>query len=43
MKVYMDDMLVRSYSSENHVDDLEGTFTTLYKYQMKLNPTKSSG
>ena len=40
MEVYMDDMLVKSKSSMNHVVDLEETFGTLRKYKMKLNPTK---
>ena len=40
MEVYMDDMLIKSKSSMNHVTDLEETFSTLRKYKMKLNPTK---
>ena len=40
MKVYMDDMLVKSKSSMNHVADLEEIFSALQKYKMKLNPTK---
>ena len=40
MEVYMDDMLVKSKSSMNHIADLEEAFGTLRKYKMKLNPTK---
>ena len=40
MEVYVDDMLVKSKSSRNHVADLEETFDALRKYRMKLNPTK---
>ena len=40
MEVYVDDMLVKSRSSGNHVADLEETFGALRKYRMKLNPTK---
>lgn len=36
----MDDMLIKNHVSENHIDDLEKIFTTLYKYKMKLNPVK---
>jgi hypothetical protein len=40
VKVYVDDMLVKSTEEENHLDDLRETFKTLHKYQMKLNPSK---
>ena len=40
MEVYVDDMLVKSKSTKNHVADLEETFSTLRKYKMKLNPIK---
>ena len=40
MEVYVDDMLVKSKSSMNHVADLEETFDVLQKYKMKLNPAK---
>ena len=40
MEVYMDDMLVKSKEELAHLDDLRETFTTLKKYQMKLNPGK---
>ena len=40
MEVYVNDMLVKSKSSMNHVVDLEETFGTLQKYKMKLNPAK---
>ena len=40
MKVYVDDMLVKSREELAHLDDLKETFTTLKQYQMKLNPAK---
>ena len=40
MEVYVDDMLVKSKSSMNHVANLEETFNALRKYKMKLNPAK---
>ena len=40
MEVYVDDMLVKSRSSGNHVTDLEEIFGALRKYRMKLNQTK---
>ena len=39
-EVYLDDMLVKSKDEANHLDDLKETFSTLCKYNMKLNPTK---
>ena len=40
VKVYIDDMLLKSKKEEDHLKDLEETFKTLRKYQMKLNPSK---
>ncbi|XP_075675210.1 uncharacterized protein LOC142644504 [Castanea sativa] len=40
MEVYVDDMLVKSKKELAHLDDLEETFNTLRRYQMKLNPSK---
>ena len=40
MEVYVDDMLVKSKPSMNHIADLEETFSALRKYKMKLNPVK---
>lgn len=39
MAVYID-MLVKSQSTFDHVCDLQKTFNTLHKYQMKLNLVK---
>ena len=33
-------MLVKSKDKANHLDDLKETFSTLRKYNMKLNPAK---
>ena len=33
-------MLVKSKEEDDHLKDLEETFNTLRKYQMKLNPSK---
>ena len=38
--MYVDDMFVKSRSMEDHISDLRKTFTTLCKYQKKLNPAK---
>ena len=40
MEVYVDNMLVKSKDEANHLDDLKETFSTLHKYDMKLNPAK---
>ena len=40
VKVYVDDMLVKSKKEDSHLDDLGETFRMLRKYQMKLNPSK---
>ena len=42
MEVYVDDMLVRSLDVQKHLDDLQETFDTLGRYNMKLNPSKCS-
>ena len=39
-EVCLDDILVKSKDEANHLDDLKETFSTLCKYNMKLNPTK---
>ena len=41
MEVYVDDVLVKSVRAEDHVDDLQETFTKLRKNNMRLNPAKS--
>ncbi|KAL0361944.1 UNVERIFIED_CONTAM: Retrovirus-related Pol polyprotein from transposon [Sesamum radiatum] len=38
--VYVNDMLVKSKKTEEHVKDLEETFSVLRKYKLKLNLTK---
>jgi hypothetical protein len=40
VEVYVNDMLVKSIHSTDHVEDLEETSETLRQHQMKLNPTK---
>ena len=40
MEVYVDNMLVKSLDKEKHLDDLQETFDTLRRYNMKLNPSK---
>ena len=37
MEEYVDDMLVKSQASIDHLVDLEETFGTLRKHKMKLN------
>ena len=40
VEVYMDGMLVKSLDEKKHLDDLQETFDTLRRYNMKLNPRK---
>ena len=40
VEAYVDDMLVKSLDEERHLDDLQETFDTLRRHQMKLNPNK---
>ena len=40
VEVYVDDILVKSLDEERHLDDLQETFDTLRRHQMKLNPNK---
>ena len=40
VEVYVDDMLVKSLDEGRHLDNLQETFNTLRRYNMKLNPSK---
>ena len=40
VQVYVDDMLVKSWRGDNHLEDLKETFKTLRFYKMKLNLSK---
>ena len=40
MEVYVDDMLVRSLDEQKHQDNLQETFDTLKRYNMRLNSSK---
>ena len=40
IEVYVDDMLVKSLDEGKHLDDLQETFNTFRRYNMKLNPSK---
>ena len=40
MKVYKDDMLVKSKMARDHAEYLKRMFKILWKYQMNLNPLK---
>ena len=40
VKVYVDDMLVKSARETQYMDDLQDTFDTLRRYKMKLNSSK---
>ena len=40
MEVYVDDMLVKSSTIEQHIKDLADTFASLRLYNMRLNPEK---
>ena len=40
MEVYVDDMLVKSKTAEDHAEHLNQMFNILQKYRIKLNPLK---
>jgi hypothetical protein len=40
VKAYVDDVVVKTREAHTLVDNLQRTFTTLNKYQWKLNPKK---
>ncbi|KAI5352561.1 hypothetical protein L3X38_005452 [Prunus dulcis] len=40
MEVYVDDMLVKSRTADQHIPNLYAMFTILKQYKMRLNPTK---
>ena len=40
VKVYVDDMLVKSLDERKHLDDLQETFDIIRRYNIKLNPSK---
>ena len=37
---YIDDVVVKTKTADNHIADLEETFSNLNKYRWKLNPSK---
>ncbi|XP_050207633.1 uncharacterized protein LOC126657052 [Mercurialis annua] len=40
IEVYVDDLIIKSSTPEEHAKDLEETFAVLNKFNMKLNPEK---
>ncbi|XP_061344701.1 uncharacterized protein LOC133290607 [Gastrolobium bilobum] len=40
IEVYIDDMIAKSRTSEQHLIDLQGVFERLRKFNMRLNPSK---
>jgi len=40
IEVYVDDMIAKSRTKEEHLVNLRKFFETLRKYQLRLNPTK---
>ncbi|XP_027178217.1 uncharacterized protein LOC113777381 [Coffea eugenioides] len=40
MEVYVDDIIIKSKRTEDHLDDLRKLFERLRKYNLKLNPAK---
>ncbi|RDY14742.1 hypothetical protein CR513_00144, partial [Mucuna pruriens] len=40
IEVYMDDMIAKSKTIEQHIEDLRKLFIRLRKYKLQLNPTK---
>ena len=42
IKIYIDDMVVKSKVESDHVNDLENIFDILRRYKLRLNASKSS-
>ena len=40
IEVYVDDVIIKSKESSNHLEDLRKFFARLRKYNLKLNPAK---
>lgn len=40
LKVYVDDMVIKTLEERDHVKDLEETFELIRKIDMRLNPDK---
>src|SRR3954467_4245936 len=40
VQVYIDDIVIKTYSASTLLDDLRETFAVLNKYRIKLNPKK---
>uniref|UniRef100_M1AP09 RNase H family protein n=1 Tax=Solanum tuberosum TaxID=4113 RepID=M1AP09_SOLTU len=40
IEVYVDDVVIKSKRSSDHIDDLRKFFERLRKYNLKLNPAK---
>jgi hypothetical protein len=40
MKVYVDDIFAKSKKREDHEQELKKLFERLWKFRLKLNPTK---
>jgi hypothetical protein len=40
LEVYVDDIVIKSRRSGNHIADLKETFNNLRRFNMKLNPEK---
>ena len=40
IEVYVDNVIIKSKKSSNHLDVLRKFFARLHKYNLKLNPTK---
>ncbi|PKA47129.1 hypothetical protein AXF42_Ash021767 [Apostasia shenzhenica] len=40
LEAYVDDILVKSRTLEGHLNDLRETFSTLRRFNLKLNPAK---
>lgn len=40
MEVYVDDMMVKTVNTHDHIQDLEEVFAIIRHYQMSRNPKK---
>lgn len=41
-KIYVDDMIVKTFEGRNHAEDMEDVLQSVRKYDMRLNPIKCS-
>lgn len=40
MEIYIDDVVIKENSNDNHLDNLEKAFQRMQHHQLKMNPLK---